>query len=102
MPTRFPVGKVEPFIGVGIGSGQADLTDAPDEPFTPPELEIAEDRGLLLLYRVGIDAPIGPRNRLGVELRKVDFEADLGVYTSGETDVGGNAVLFTYRHLFGW
>jgi hypothetical protein len=99
---RLTFGRFEPFAGIGIGSGQADLqVVAQDEPLGSPELEIADDRGLLVLYRVGFDVGVSPRNRIGLELRRMKFEADLGPFTGGSTDIGGTAVLVTYRYLWG-
>jgi len=98
---RFTAGKVEPFVAFGIGSGQADLQVPADQPFAPPELQIDEDKGLLVHYRVGFDVAVGRKGRIGLDLRRIDFDADLGAFTNGETDIGGTAALLTYRHTWG-
>jgi hypothetical protein len=72
-----------------------------DQPFAPPELQIDSDRGLLVQYRVGFDVALSHKSRLGLDLRKIDFDADLGAFTNGETDIGGTAVLLTYRYTWG-
>ncbi|MGH9867932.1 MAG: outer membrane beta-barrel protein [Candidatus Polarisedimenticolia bacterium] len=97
---RFNVGRFEPFIGIGAGQGQADL-EVVTEPFAPPELEIAEDRGLLLNYRAGFDVALGPKHRLGLEVRRTDCEVDLGGFTDGEAQAGGVSALLSYRYTFG-
>ena len=98
---RFTAGRFEPFVAFGIGSGQADLEVTADQPFTVPALQIDSDRGLLVQYRVGFDVAISHKNCLGLDLRRIDFDADLGAFTNGETDIGGTAVLLTYRHTWG-
>jgi hypothetical protein len=102
MAARFPVGKYEPFVAVGIGSGQADLSIVSEDPIPSVDLDIDQDRGVLYLYRVGFDAGIGElrKHRFGMELRRMVFEADLGDFTGGETDIGGTGALFTYRYVF--
>jgi opacity protein-like surface antigen len=96
---RFPVGRFEPFVGAGIGSGQAHLDFVSDS--APPSLEeIDDDRGVLFLYRAGFDAAVGKKHRVGMELRRMVFDADLGDFTGGETDIGGTGALFTYRYVF--
>jgi hypothetical protein len=99
---RIPVGKFEPFFGAGIGSGQAHLDIVSDDPFPSVDLEIDEDRGVLYFYRAGFDAALGERkkHRIGMELRRMVFEADLGEFTDGERDIGGTGALFTYRYVF--
>jgi hypothetical protein len=97
---RFNVGRFEPFVAAGIGSGQASL-DIASEGLAPPELEIDDDQGILFLYRVGFDAGLGTKNRVGLEFRRIDFNVDLDAYTGGDTNLGGTAVLFTYRYTFG-
>ena len=98
---RFPVGKFEPFVAVGVGSGQANLNIVADDPLETPMLEVDEDRGILFHYRVGFDAAVGKKkkHRVGMEVRRMVFEADLGVFTGGKTDIGGTGVLFTYRYM---
>ena len=98
---RFTTGKVEPFVAFGIGSGQADLQVTSDQPFTTPGLQIDSDDGLLIHYRAGFDVAVSRKSRLGLDLRKVEFDADLGAFTNGETDIGGTAVLLTYRYTWG-
>ncbi len=98
--SRFNFGRFEPFVGIGAGQGQADL-EVVTEPFAPPDLEIAEDRGLLLLYRAGFDLAAGPKHRFGLDVRWADCEVDLGGFTGGEAQVGGLAALFSYRFTFG-
>jgi len=99
---RFPVGKLEPFLGAGIGSGQASLDIISDDPIPSVDLEIDEDRGVLFFYRAGFDVAMGKYRKhwLGMELRRMVFEADLGEFTNGETDIGGTGALFTYRYVF--
>lgn len=96
---RVPVGKFEPFVGLGVGSGQAYLGESDDYP-DGPNTDIDEDSGILFFYRIGFDAAVGKRSRLGLELRRMKFEADLGAFTDGETDIGGTGALFTYRRMF--
>jgi hypothetical protein len=100
MAARFPVGKFEPFVAAGIGSGQASLDLVAEDAPASVDLEIDEDRGVLFFYRVGFDAAVGKSHRVGMELRRMVFEADLGDFTSGETDIGGTGALFTYRYMF--
>jgi hypothetical protein len=99
---RIPVGKFEPFVAAGIGSGQAELTLVSEDEFPSVDLEIDDDRGVLYFYRAGFDAGIGKRrkHRMGLELRRMVFEADLGEITGGEKDIGGTGALFTYRYVF--
>jgi hypothetical protein len=98
--TRFNFGRFEPFIGIGAGQGQADLEVA-GEPFEPPKLEIAEDRGLLLHYRAGFDVALGAKHRLGAEVRRTDCEVDLGAFSDGKAQIGGVSALLSYRYTFG-
>jgi len=102
MVARFPVGKFEPFVAAGIGSGQASLDLISDDVIPSVDLEIDEDRGVLFFYRAGFDAAIGKKkkHRVGMELRRMIFEADLGEFTGGENDIGGTGALFTYRYMF--
>jgi hypothetical protein len=98
---RFPVGRFEPFVAAGIGSGRAEVEFTADDPFEDERLAIEDDRGPLFFYRAGFDAAVSPKNRIGLELRRIDFEADLGAFTEGETDVGGTTILLTWRYLLG-
>ena len=98
--SRFSLKRWEPFVGIGVGQGQADL-EVVTEPFAPPDLEIAEDRGFLLHYRVGLDAALGTKHRLGLEVRRTDCKVDLGGFTGGEAQVGGVSALISYRYTFG-
>lgn len=97
---RFPVGRFEPFVAVGIGSGQADVEIGDYIPYEQLPYSLADDRGVLFLYRAGFDVALSPKNRIGLEVRGVDMEADLGAYSGGDADIGGTAVLFTYRRVF--
>jgi len=98
---RFTAGRVEPFVAFGIGPGEAELQVVSDQPFAPPELQIDSDKGLLVQYRVGFDVAVSRKSRIGLDLRKITFDADLGAFTNGETDIGGTAALLTYRYIFG-
>jgi hypothetical protein len=97
---RFPARKVAPFVAFGIGSGQAHLEIVSDDYPDSPILEIDDDHGVLFHYRAGLEVALGKKNWLGFELRKIVFEADLGAFTDGETDIGGTGALFTYRRTF--
>ena len=98
--SRFNLGRFEPFIGIGAGQGQATL-QVVGEPFEPPELDLAEDRGLVVNYRTGFDFALGRRHRLGLEVRKTDCEVDLGAFSGGEAQIGGVSALVFYRYTFG-
>ena len=97
---RFNCGRFEPFVGIGAGQGQADL-EVVGEPFEPPELQLAEDRGLLLHYHAGFDVALGKRHRLGLEVRRTDCEVDLGAFSGGKAQIGGVSALLSYRFTFG-
>lgn len=97
---RFSFGRFEPFIGIGAGQGQTDLEVA-GEPFEPSELEIADDRSLVVHYRAGFDLALKPKHRLGLEVRRTDCEADLGDLTEGRAQIGGVSAIASYRYTFG-
>ena len=97
---RVPARKFSPWVGFGIGSGQAYLNVVDDDYPAHVEWEIDSDSGVLFLYRAGLDVALGDRNGVGFELRRIEFDADLGVFTGGEADIGGTGLLFTYRHNF--
>jgi len=97
---RVPARKVAPFVAFGIGSGQVHLEVVSDDYPNTAALEIDDDDGVLFHYRAGLEVALGEKNWLGLELRKIVLEADLGAFTGGETDIGGTGALFTYRRTF--
>ena len=101
---RFTIGRVDPFLGLGLGVGYAELEDAADiadGPFAPPDLEIGDEFGAIFHFRVGLDIAVTGRSYLGLEWRKTSFDADFGAFTNGSTDIGGTSALLTYKRTWG-
>lgn len=57
------------------------------------------DSGFGFSIFAGMSLQTGTQTRLGIELRRLELDADFGLLSSGNMPIGGNFVLLTYRRL---
>jgi opacity protein-like surface antigen len=95
----YPVGKLEPFAGLGVGYYRSEISDlgAMSHLFLPSEFAKRSDRDVGVQYVAGFDYAVSPRSALGIEYRWLSLEANFGAEFGGTTRVGGGMLLVTYR-----
>jgi len=95
----YPAGRLEPFVGLGVGYYRSVISDlgTTSRLFLPSELVKRSDRDVGVQYDAGIDYVVSPRSSLGVEYRWLSLEANFGPEFGGPTRVGGGMLLVTYR-----
>jgi opacity protein-like surface antigen len=95
----YPAGKLEPFVGLGVGFYHSEISDLGTlfHLVLPTDFAKRSDGNAGVQYVVGFDYAVSPTSALGLEYRWLSLEANFGPEFGGATKVGGGMLLITYR-----
>lgn len=99
MKLIYPAGKLEPYVGVGVGYYYAEISNLGTltHLVLPSDFAKRTDKragGQLIL---GLDYKLAAGSTLGFEYRRLALDANFGPEFGGRTKVGGGMALLVYR-----
>lgn len=95
----YPLGNFEPYVGGGIGLYRAKLEVNGSFLASPAVTESDIGFGLQLLAGMEYYFGLG-RHSVGLQYRKLIFNADFGPVAGGKVNVGGDSLFLTFRRSF--
>lgn len=95
----YPLRWFEPFVGVGIGWGRAEMSVSGTQLGFPVEAE-EKDSGILYEFAAGAAFTLKGKVQLVLEYRDLLMEADFDDLSDGDVDIGGKIYALGLRFHF--
>jgi opacity protein-like surface antigen len=94
----WPLRRVEPFVGAGMGLYRSEAK-VPGLAFVIPIEESDTDLGIGFHLVTGFDLILTREWSLGLEFRMYELEADFDGLSHGKVDIGGESVAIALRYF---
>ena len=94
----YPFQHCTPFVVLGLGNYSVDLlTVRPGDSGFSADHPAESDRGLGQSLGVGVGIPVASNTWVDLTWRRLRFDADFGVYSSGSVEAGGDFIGLSLR-----
>ena len=95
----YPYGKLEPYVGGGVGYYASEVSDHGTVAHfvLPNEVAKRKDNGVGSYLALGVEYALSPTSALRLEYRWLQLEADFGAEFGGPVKIGGGTALLAFR-----
>jgi opacity protein-like surface antigen len=95
----YPVGKLQPYVGAGLGYYAAEISEFSSIPnfFLDSRFSERRDSGTGTHFALGLEYALSPTSALRFEYRWLSLQADFGPEFGGATKIGGGMPMLAFR-----